>query len=152
MKRTTAFTVLALGPVALACLLCVCSLFGSRWIFSEHMEIDINSGDTRCQVRLCSLKVVDRIDESLLSREAHRLGIDMPATREWKSGGTRFFGGEGYSPYGLILGAGDHLVERLNETNTPDQERRVILEKFMRVMRTQVPHEIDRELSRLLAE
>ncbi len=74
----------------------------------------------------------------------------MPATREWKSAGTSFFGGEGYSPYGLVLGAGDQLVKRLNETNTSDQDRRVILAKFMRILRTQVPHEIDRELWRLL--
>lgn len=121
---------------------CVCALLTQSWLFSKHVHIDINSGDIRWQVRLCSLKITDRIDESLLSQEARRLEIDVPTGRVWKSVGTRYIAGSGSGSYGITMGLGDALVQSMIAANTPDPERRVIIERFLSTLRTKTPHEV----------
>ena len=151
MKSSVASVALITGIVAI-CVFCGCLLLGKAWVFSETVEIDINSGDTRHQIRVCSVKTKDEIEQSLLSREAARLAIDIPTTRQWKSGGMRLIGGSRSAAYGITIGAGDQLVKLLVETNAPLAERRDVLERFLAILRTGTPHEIDRELYLLSEE
>lgn len=99
--------------------------------------MDINSGDIRHAVHVFRLRVKGEIQESDLSREVRRLGIDIPATRVWKRAFESYLV-EGRSinwKYGHVDVASDQLLGILDETNASDEERRVVLEKFMASLR-----------------
>ena len=92
-------------------------------------HVDINSGDVRGAT----------IAETPLSKEVRRLGIAVPAERKWMLMSSHNDGTYVDSVYRFVPGVGAMLVRLLDETHTPDEERRVTLEKFMTNLRTEGP-------------
>jgi hypothetical protein len=98
--------------------------------------VDITSGDYRYRVYFCGIPVKSRIGESSLSREARRLGIAVPAKRQWRHMWSHYGGVYRDSFYGFAMGQCDELVSLLESTNAPDEERRTVLKSFMASLRT----------------
>jgi hypothetical protein len=105
--------------------------------------MDINSGDFRYQEYCGDRLVRSEIRESALSKEARRLGISLPAERKWQPMHRNRPGNWVHGPtyedcaYGFLMGVCNDLVRILNEANTPDDERRVVLGKFLTMLRTE---------------
>jgi hypothetical protein len=131
--KTCEARILLLGILLAVVLLWLHPLLGHPWIFSAHEDIDINSGDIRHQVYVCSFRVKDGIEESAFSREVRRLGIAIPTPPVWKRVQTRFLVSSicvDYT-YGPAIGACNSLLAVLTESNASDQDRRIILQKFL---------------------
>jgi len=105
-------------------------------------EIDINSGDVRGSRYRDDGSAHYGIYESELSKEVRRLGIPVPEQRDWwiihgSSGG---LGGMHVDPvYGNLLPTARRLLDRLDEVNAPNDERRDVLERFMTSLRNDRP-------------
>jgi len=107
----------------------------------RYTQIDRYSGDITSLTYLCGVPIRRNIRESALSSEARRLGMDLPHARKWlrhsqdpnaPSSRVESFGlGE------QVWEECDHLVLRLAQTGTPDEERRAILEKILTSLRTE---------------
>ncbi len=132
----------------------VWTLLEQPWLFLSTRDVDICNGDTRDQVRVCSLVVQTRIQESALSREVRRLGIGIPQTRTWK----RAFEGRLVNTiqtdyyHGSALMWCDTLVHILDQAKAPDDERRIILEKLMATLQTGDAKRTQEEALLLIAE
>jgi hypothetical protein len=125
----------ALATVVLTVLWCVWLLRPPE-LSHRTFEMDLNCGDIRSRTYVCNVRVRTTIRESLLSKEMRRLGIDVPKTRRWVPIGVDSKVSEFLSVYHDLPGIYHRLVELLRKTNTPDEERRVILEKAMSGLRT----------------
>ncbi len=110
--------------------------------------MDINSGDSRYQEYRGDRLVKSEIRESALSNEARRLGISLPAERKWepmhRNRPGNWAHGPTYEDYacGFLMGVCNDLVRILAEAKTPDDERRVVLEKFLTMLRTGDPNRV----------
>ncbi len=138
MRKKAAPLLIALSAgVLLGLLLFFWPLVGHSWVFCRGTDIDINSGDIRHAVHVFRLRVKGEIQESDLSREVRRLGIDIPATRVWKRTFESYLveGRSIHWKYGQVDVASRQLLSILDETNAPDEERQAILEKFMASLR-----------------
>ncbi len=116
--------------------------WGTPWGLMEESAVDVTTGDYRNRVYVCGVPVKGETWESLLSREVRRLGVAVPAEREWKYMGRHFGGVHRDSSYGFMMGPCESLVVILEETNTPDEERRAILDKLMKMLRTEEPDHV----------
>lgn len=141
MKPRAAWITCAVAVLAVV-LLCLWPLLGRSWFFVKYADIDLNSGDLRHQVRVCSLVVSTRIEESPLSREVRRLGIPVPANRAWRHAfeGRLVRGVCVDYWYGSVYVQIHTLLSLLDQTKTPDEERRVILTELMTSLQTGDPH------------
>ena len=106
-------------------------------VFCRGADIDINSGDTRHTVHVFSLCVKNEIQESDLSREVRRLGIDIPPSRAWKrTFESHLVEGQYVNwKYGHVVTAARRLLSIFDEARAPDEERRAALEGFMASLR-----------------
>lgn len=151
MKSNVVPTLLATS--VLAVLLCgaIWLLLAQPWICSIRTDIDINSGALRRQVYVCSFRVRDEIQESRFSREVRRLGIGLTGTPLWKGAQERALlpGIDTHCTYGYALLTCDELVELLAESNLPEQDRRMILERFLTILGTGTPRDFPELLGRL---
>lgn len=104
--------------------------------------IDLNSGDVKGTRYRADGTTVYGVYESELSKEVRRLGIAIPQEREWRSlasfgsGGT---GGHFDNRYREVLPMARRLLNRLDEVNAADEERRDVLEDFMTSLRAGNP-------------
>jgi hypothetical protein len=128
------------------------ALWRTAWGLMEESAVDITTGDYRNRVYVCGVPVKSEIWESLLSREVRRLGMGVPAEREWKHMGRHFGGVYRDSSYGFMMGPCENLVVILDETSTPDEERKAILEKLMKMLRTEEPDHVRDEAFLLTIE
>jgi hypothetical protein len=129
-----------LSPVILAVLAFgVLWLLGEPWVFSTNGEMDINSGDMRARACLFGVPIKSRIHESSLSEEIRRLGIAIPATRVWRRTGQNCVVQRTIvdSKYCRVLVSCEQLLSMLDQVNAPDEERRMVLERFMTSLRTE---------------
>jgi hypothetical protein len=136
--RATSPTVWMVGTVLLLLCLCLLPLLGHPWVFIRYTDVDLNSGDLRTQVRVCTLAVKTEIKPSNLSREVRRLGINVPDTRVWKRAYERRLVSRihvDYS-YGRVVVACNVLVDLLASANAPDEERRTVLKSLMASLQT----------------
>jgi hypothetical protein len=87
----------------------------------------------------CESSLKSEIQESDLSREVRRLAIDIPATHVWKRAFESYLVEGRYinCKYGSVCVGYHQLLSILDEVKAPDDERRVILEKFMTSLRTE---------------
>ena len=140
--------------ILIVLLLCLWLLLDVPWLLGADMDIDINSADTRHQVRVLSLTVKTEIEESVLSREVRRLGINIPPTRVWKPTYEGHLTNENHISYryGSILAMCHHLMSILDQAKAPDEERRAILETLMKTLRKGDPRKTQEETFLLMAE
>jgi len=117
----------------------------ASWERTTSSDMDINSGDWRYQECRGKRLVKNEMHESALSNEARRLGISLPAERKWKPMHRNRPGGWAHGPtyedyaYGFVLSVCNDVVRILAETKTPDDERHVVLEKFLTMLRADDP-------------
>jgi hypothetical protein len=154
-KKATPLCITLLAAALLGLVLLLSwPLLGQPWIFCRGTDIDINSGDTRHAVYVFSLCAKNEIQESDLSREVRRLGIDVPATRVWKRAFESYLveGSHIDYSYGSVVATCGQLFSILDETKTPDKERRVVLETLMTSLRTGDPRNAQEQLYLLIDE
>jgi hypothetical protein len=144
-----------ISTIALLIVLLVAGWF-ALWMtprgLMEESAVDITTGDYRNRVYVCGVPVKSETWESLLSREVRRLGVAVPVEREWKYMGRHFGGVYRDSSYGFMMGPCENLVAVLEETNTPDEERRAILDKLMKMLRAEEPDHVRDEAFLLTIE
>jgi hypothetical protein len=154
-KKATPLSVILLAGALLGLVLLLSwPLLGQPWIFCRGTDIDINSGDTKYGVYVFSLCVKSEIQESDLSREVRRLGIDVPATHVWRRAFESYLvqGNHIDYRYGSVVASCAGLLGLLDETKTPDKERRVALETLMASLRTGDPRQARDQLFLLMDE
>ncbi len=136
--RATSPTAWMVGAFLLLLCLCLLPLLGHPWVFIKYTDVDLNSGDLRTQVRVCTLAVKTEIKPSNLSREVRRLGIDVPATHLWKHAFESRLVNRSYVDYsyGRVVSACGTLVDLLASANAPDEERRTVLKSLMASLQT----------------
>jgi hypothetical protein len=152
MRRNLASTVMAMSALAVLLGCGMWLLLAQPWVCNICTAIDINSGDLRRQIYICSFQVKDEIEESSFSREVRRLGIGIPATQVWKSAQSRALlpGIDNWCPYGSVVPMCDYLVELLQQSNLSEQDQRMILERFLATLHTGTPRDLTEFLSRLV--
>ncbi len=121
--------------------LCLCLLSGARWVFLRAMDMDINSGVLRHQVRALTLPVAEKKEYSRLSREVRRLGIVPLEKPLWKRMSERRLWQDIHvcHIYGGVLARATELVMSLELAETPDDERREVLQRFMTALQSADP-------------
>jgi len=151
MSMTSAVCV---GVIVAALLLCFWPLLDHPWLFEAYTDVDINSGDTRHQVRVFSLTVKTEVEESTLSREIRRLGIDVPPARAWKRDFESHLVNASHIDYayGRTFAMCHQLLGILDQAKAPDEERRAILETLMKSLRKGDPRKTQDETFLLMAE
>jgi hypothetical protein len=137
-KKATSLPIALSAGILLVLLLFLWPLLGQPWVFIKYTDVDLNSGDLRTQVRLCTLAVKTEIKPSNLSREVRRLGIDVPATHLWKHAFESRLVNRSYVDYsyGRVVVACNVLVDLLASANAPDEERRTVLKSLMASLQT----------------
>jgi hypothetical protein len=117
--------------------------------------LDINSGDLHGLLSYSDGHEQYEDYESRLSREVRRLGIPIPAERNWQPL-TRVhvgaWGGDGKLVYPDLLHAAQLLLDLLDDAKAADQDRRSILERFMTNMRTEAPRCVVENAHMLIVE
>ncbi len=139
IKSTT--TRLLVAAVLLLLGLGIWPLLGQSWVFLRSTDLDINSGMLRHQVHVLSVRVRERTEESALSRELRRLGIQTPSIPIWKRADeSRLVRGifVEYS-YGSVRAEAMALVMRLDLMEMADGDRRVVLGRFMAALQSGDP-------------
>jgi hypothetical protein len=127
-------------------------LWRTPWGLRQEGAMDITSGDYRYRVYFCGIPVKSEIEESSLSREVRRLGIAVPAKRQWRRM-WRYYGGvHSDSCYGFAMGHCDELVSLFERTNAGDEERRDVLGRLMTALRTQERDRVMEEVRLLIME
>jgi hypothetical protein len=103
----------------------------------EVKEIDINSGDLRCQEYSSGQLIRTTISESPLSKEIRRLELVVPSERDWRFLNSKQSDGV-YADgiYGFAPSVGNRLVQLLDEAYASDEVRRAMLTKFMKSLQT----------------
>lgn len=134
---------IALASTLITLLLCAWWLHDEPCRLIRSTEIDIGSGDLRDRLdvqwgTIATLPVRRVIRESPLSREARRLGISQHGARLWRLAFVKHATDEPHVDYGYayVVEVSGQLAKFLRETNTPDNERRAIIEKYLTAMRT----------------
>jgi len=123
-------------------------------IFSINKDFDLNSGDERVYVYVCFLKIKDKIHVTPFSQEVRRLGIAVPKERKWVSTSTKLqrLITKRYicSIYGCIPADCNFLIWLFDKGNLSDENRRIILQKFLTILQSgdhrNVPRVITEEL------
>lgn len=122
----------------------LCPLLGARWVFLRATDMDINSGVLRHQVRVLTLPVAEEKEDSRLSREVRRLGIVTPETPLWRGIHVCYI-------YGGVLARATELVMSLELAETPDDERREVLQRFMTALQSADPQHAEQQ-ARLITD
>jgi hypothetical protein len=98
----------------------------------------------------CFLKIKDEIQTTPFSQEARRLGIDVPQERKWMRTNTKLLINKDiYYVYGGIPAECDFLTKLFDDGNVSDENRRIILQKFITILQIgdrNVPRMITDEL------
>jgi hypothetical protein len=149
MKRHRV-VILVISAVAAAILVCMQPDLTLACVYGAYDDIDVHSADTRHRVHMFCVRTSSEIRQSLLSQEAHRLGIAIPTPRVWKLANARYLRRHADCPYGVLLKSGDTLVDAFVKARTADDERRIIVNEFLMSLRTERPHEVYRCLCGLL--
>ncbi len=105
-------------------------------------EVDIYSGDVRGERYRADGSSVYGIYESELSKEVRRLGMAIPEERKWFRIAPASSGRSGFYVtyvYANLLPTARRLLERLDDVDATDAERRDVLERFMTSLRTERP-------------
>lgn len=154
MKKPKLVSIAVIIGVLAGLLLFFWPLLGHPWVFSRCTDVDINSGETRDAVYVLCLRVKNEIQESDLSREVHRLGIDIPAIRVWKCAFESYLVEGRYIDYsyGGVVATCSQLLSVLNQAKAPDEERRVALEMLMTSLRTGDPRQAEKQTYLLIDE
>jgi hypothetical protein len=120
---------------------CLWPLLGQSWVFLRSTDLDINSGRLRHQVHVLSVRVCERTEESALSREIRRLGIQTPSMPIWKCAGESRLVRSVFVNYryGGVLAEATTLVMELDLMEMADEDRRVVLGKFMEALQSGDP-------------
>jgi hypothetical protein len=129
-------------------------LLGFPRVFSINRDFDLNSGDERMYVYVCFLKIKDDIQVTPFSQEIRRLGIAVPKERKWMPTNTKVFmilhKKYIYYAYGGVPADCNFLIWLFDYGNVTDENRRMILQKFITVLQIgdhrNVPHMIEEEL------
>jgi hypothetical protein len=120
-------------------LLGVCKefLLGFPRVYSINMDFDLNSGDVRWYTYACFLKIKDEIKTTQFSKEVRRLGIDVPQERKWAPTYTKFLiNKDVLYVYGQTPGDCNYLIKLFDKGNVSDEDRRIILQKFITILQT----------------
>ncbi|MFC1604886.1 hypothetical protein ACFL5F_07655 [Planctomycetota bacterium] len=129
--RYLLFILLALLLLAV----CVEFLLGFPRVFSINRDFDLNSGDVRWYTYACFLKIKDEIKTTQFSQEIRRLGIEIPLERKWVGTYTKLFTilRKIYIcyVYGGTPTECNYLITLFDKGNVSDENRRIILQKFM---------------------
>jgi hypothetical protein len=114
--------------------------------------MDINSGVLRHQVRVLTLPVAEEKEDSRLSHEVRRLGIVTPETPLWKrTSESRLWRGIHVCHiYGGVLARATELVMSLELAETPDGERREVLQRFMTALQSADPQHAEQQARRYM--
>jgi hypothetical protein len=119
---------------------CVEFLLGFPRVFSINSDFDLNSGDERVYTYVCLLKIKEEIQTTPFSQEVRRLGIDVPPERKWVGTSTKLFTILRIIHicyvYGGTPGECNFLIAMFDQVNLPDEKRRVILQKLMKILET----------------
>lgn len=120
-------------------------------LYINHYEIDINSGDTRHQIYLGSFLVKNQIRQNPFSQEVHRLGIPVSEKRVWKNFSTgtltiRCI----YSDYVRTYNQNAILINTLDAAKTPDQDRIVIMQRALTILKIEDWHNRNQEMDELM--
>jgi hypothetical protein len=109
-----------------------------------RQDLDLNSGAFRYQEDSTASSGKTTIVESPLSREVRRLGIKVPETRNWQPMYIEKHNGGLHADfiYPKVVQVANQLLRLLEKTGTADNERRLILEKFMMSLRTEDPSRV----------
>lgn len=132
-------TTISLAIIGLFLLvLCIWPLLGQPWLLSRSRDLDINSGRLRRQTRVFSLRFGEKTEESALSREIRRLGIQTPATPVWKRTGESYLVRSKFVnyAYGGLYATSGQLLAILELVKAPDDERRSVLTRFMSALQS----------------
>lgn len=134
--------------VLLLFVVCVDYLLGFPRVFSINKEFDLNSGDERVYVYVCFLKIKDEIHATPFSQEVRRLGIAVPQERKWVGTSTkllRFISKKYiYYAYGAVPTKCNFLIWLFDYGDIQDDNRRIILEKFVTILQTGDYHSVPR--------
>ncbi len=132
-------TTISLAIIGLFLLaLCIWPLLGQPWLLSRSRDLDINSGRLRRQTRVFSWRSSEKTEESMLSREIRRLGIQTPAAPLWKRIGESYLVRSRFInyAYGGVFAASEQLLMTLEMAKAPDDERRDVLTRFMSALQS----------------
>jgi len=149
MKPKTRHITLSFAAILLV-ILGAWALLPTAGIYRVHRDVDVNTGDIRKQSYVCFARVKDEIETSPFSQEIRRLGIGVDKERVWKRAGTRL-PGRGFVcfRYGGAVANCDLLVRLLDGVETPDEDRRVILQGVLTSLQTGDLAAIDKQLQAL---
>jgi hypothetical protein len=92
-------------------------------------DVDANSGEMKERTYFFGMRVSEHVEESVFSREIHRLGIRPPEMRNWKPATPR-------EEYDGAVEDCDFLVDLLRMIGLTDQDRKAILEKALSNLQT----------------
>lgn len=148
-------TTISLAIIALFLLaLCIWPLLGQPWLLSRSRDLDINSGRLRRQTRAFSFRFGEKTEESALSREIRRLGIQTPTTPAWKRIDERYLVRSRFInfAYGGVFAASEQLLMTLEMAKAPDDERRDVLTRFMSALQSADARQATNQAWLLMAE
>jgi len=153
MKIKIRYFVICLVALLLL-VVCVDLLLGVPRVFSINTDFDLNSGDERVYVYVCFLKIKDKIQTTPFSQEIRRLGIYVPQERKWVGTSTKLLRliTKRYIcyVYGGVPAECNFLIWLFDKSNVPDENRRIILQKFIKILQSgdhrNVPQMITEEL------
>lgn len=143
-------SVIGIALVLLLLLLCVWPLLGQFWVFERRIDVDIHSGDFRKEVAVFRLRITEKISTSEFSTEVRRLGLQTSEKPAWKFMSRQGLGRRHRSSD--YLGAYDQMnlmVRLLDALETPDEERKAILEAALQSLQAGQPDKIRLQLDTL---
>lgn len=134
--------------------LCVWPLLSQPWIFTRSADLDINSGKLRHQTHVFSVLVSEDTEESILSREVRRLGIQTPATPVWKRMIESYLMSSKHIDYtyGRLFAMSGQLLTVLDLVKASDDEGHSVIERLMSVLQSGDSGHADRQILLLMAE
>ena len=153
MKQKGSFLILLLAVIVVLILIML-DFKGITPNITEYKAfVDLNSGDTRYQRFIFSLKVKDKIRKTLFSEEVRRLGIDIPNERIWKFKSGKYFRfsstkiSDGYS---IVTPKLNKLLLVFKVYNIPDNERIVIIKEVLECWKTIEPNKVYKALDDII--
>ena len=88
MRKRTYFIILSIPTILITLIILRCAILRNHpdffSLYINHYDIDINSGDGRHQIYICSFRVKNQIHQTTFSQEVRRLGIPVSEKRIWK--------------------------------------------------------------------
>lgn len=155
MRRIIYLVALSIPIILIALIILRCAIHrGPRNLFSlyiNHYDIDINSGDGRHQIYLCSFLIKNQIQPNPFSQELRRLGIPVSEKRIWKNFSTGTLNIRCISShYAKIYGQNASIVKILNAANAPDQDRIDIMQRALAILQIEDWRKRNQEMDDLM--